>query len=398
LEDFTSAVAISCLVAEECVAPNVGDLTWERNIASSSGYITEVDDGVFKDRLDGDDEMITWKYTDMEAWGVYIDKSPLGLGSNLKILVYINGVNVHTLDLQAVNVEFFGVVSPDPFQKVAFKSAERPAAFETYTLDDMQIFPWCSPILGGLKGDPHIKTWSGEYYDYMGECDLVMLRDETLDLELDARTTVRYDYSFVESAALRIGEDTLEVTSHGIHSLNDIDGVFFADGNEGATIGGYPIYYTRANEKTHNFDVVLGSHENITFTVYKDIVSVTAGGSHARSFFEGSKGLMGSMDGTLLGRDGVTEFDMSDADAFGQEWQVRDTEPMIFRTAREPQYPSKCVLPSTTAKESRRLGERSVTRTAAEMACARFDGAVFEACVYDVLAFEDLGYAESGVY
>lgn len=55
-------------------APNVAGLTWKRD-ASSSGFTTIIEDGVFKDRLDGD-EMTTWNYPDMEAWGVMIDKDP----------------------------------------------------------------------------------------------------------------------------------------------------------------------------------------------------------------------------------------------------------------------------------------------------------------------------------
>lgn len=66
-----------------------------------------------------------------------------------------NIVKVLCIDVPS---QFFGLVSPIPFSDVTFQSAEAPGNFETYNLDDMKIFPWCSPILGGLKGDPHIKA------------------------------------------------------------------------------------------------------------------------------------------------------------------------------------------------------------------------------------------------
>jgi hypothetical protein len=69
-------------------------------------------------------------------------------------------------------------------------------------------------------------------------------------------------------------------------------------------------------------------------------------------------------------------------------------EPMLFRTARHPQYPQKCVMPDPAAVGQRRLGE-TVARRAAEAACARFAGAgaIFENCVYDVMAVGDVDIA-----
>ena len=161
-------------------------------------------------------------------------------------------------------------------------------------------------------------------------------------------------------------------------------------------IGGYQLYHTQVDSKKHTFDIVLGSKENITVTTFKDLVSVSlAGGAVGKKYFRNTKGLMGSSDGTMLARDGHTIID--DANAFGQEWQVLPEEPMLFATAREPQSPQKCVMPSASAASQRRLGE-TTAKKAAEAACAHLSGRSFDNCVFDVMAFNDLEVASAGTH
>lgn len=213
----------------------------------------------------------------------------------------------------------------------------------------------------------------------MGACDLVLLQSLPLDLALHVRATLRYGYSYIEEAALRIGQDILEVGSYGEHALNRVD--FAVDGSGGYELGGYPIYYTQEDKKKYSFDVALSPTANITISVFKDIVNIHMSGTGARGVFVESAGLMGSLDGTLLARDGVTDMG-DDYNAFGQEWQVNDDEPMLFRRVRAPQYPAKCVLPEKTA-EKRRLGE-GISEDAAKLACSKHVAADdFDNCVND---------------
>jgi hypothetical protein len=92
----------------------------------------------------------------------------------------------------------------------------------------------------------------------------------------------------------------------------------------------------------------------------------------------------------MIARDGTTVLD--DHNAFSQEeWQVLDTEPSLFQTARLPQYPLECTMP-TPVKASqlrRRLLESSVDELAAEKACTHW-GESKEDCVFDVLTTSDL--------
>ena len=80
------------------------------------------------------------------------------------------------------------------------------------------------------------------------------------------------------------------------------------------------------------------------------------------------------------------------------EWQVRDTEEMIFQTARAPQYPSQCELPDLTKKVARRLGEKYVSEGAAEKACLAAGAENLAGCIHDVMAIGDLELAAEGAF
>ena len=107
-------------------------------------------------------------------------------------------------------------------------------------------------------------------------------------LDIDVRTTTRLDYSYIESAVVRIGNDTLEVGSHGNYFLN---GVFAANRPDG-TISGFPISYSCPSDYIHIFEIQLGDGENIVIKVFKDMVGVKLNQIDAGRF-HGSVGLLG---------------------------------------------------------------------------------------------------------
>ena len=115
--------------------------------------------------------------------------------------------------------------------------------------------------------------------------------------------------------------------------------------------------------------------------------------------FHGSQGMLGAYDsqGLMLARDGATI--LEDGNAFAAEWQIRDIDPVVFQTSREPQFPKACQLPSITQEESRRrLAESSVTMEAAEEACASWPNQSIGGCIHDVLATGDLEFAAAGAF
>jgi hypothetical protein len=113
-----------------------------------------------------------------------------------------------------------------------------------------------------------------------------------------------------------------------------------------------------------------------------------------------SVGLMGDFRmGRLVARDGKAIMD--DANAFGQEWQVLDSEPSLFQTVRLPQHPQQvCTLPTPkqASQLRRRLSESSsIDEVAAERACDHW-GEGKDNCVFDVLTTGDLEMAVVGTY
>jgi len=108
--------------------------------------------------------------------------------------------------------------------------------------------------------------------------------------------------------------------------------------------------------------------------------------------FKGSLGLLGDWKtGKRLARDGETELSGADATAFALEWQVHDTEPMLFQEARFPQFPTTCTPPE---KMPERLGMASMKKEAEE-ACAHWM-VDKEDCIFDVIATRDVLVAEEG--
>lgn len=246
---------------------------------------------------------------------------------------------------------------------------------------------------GNGFGDPHFRTWNGSRFDFHGACDLVMLRASNLggipdnDLSLHVRTTKRYSYSFIETAALQIGEDTLEVAGWGTYFLN---GVSAAD--MPALVGGYLVSYTQSSEKDHSFVIQLDGDHDVKLSTFKDWVNVEVSG---KRLFKESLGLMGNFSGTRVARDGETILD--DPIAFGQEWQVLQTEQKLFQVTRDPQHPQSCDMPEeTVVDDSRRLGS-SLARSAAEEACAHREEDK-EECIFDVMATGDIEMAQAGAF
>jgi hypothetical protein len=249
----------------------------------------------------------------------------------------------------------------------------------------------------GANGDPHFKTWRGQHFDYHGECDLVLLHSSEfgsgLGLDVHIRTKLRRDMAYISGATVRIGKDILEVDSQGVYYFNRKVGAAMPD-----EFSGFTFSHTQPTDKQHLFEVDLGGGEKINVKTYKDFVSILIEEGQHQNFGD-SVGLMGDFEqGRMIARDGTTVFD--DANDFGQEWQVRDTEPTLFHTDRLPQHPMECTMPTPmqASQLRRRLAETSsADELAAEKACDHW-GEGKDDCVFDVLATGDLEMALAGAY
>jgi hypothetical protein len=252
---------------------------------------------------------------------------------------------------------------------------------------------------GGVSGDPHFRTWSGESYDFHGVCDLVLLKNtqfgEGLGMDIHVRTMVMFKmYSYVDSASVRIGNDTLEVKG-GEKDIIWMNGeqVVDIDDNEDAIVlsSKFPVSIKKLSERSTEVRINLGGNEEIVIKTWGKMVRVSV--SHASSEnFGTSVGMMGEYStGAKLGRDGITKIE--DSNIFGQEWQVLPTEAKLFHEIGDTvQSPESCKIPSSHEMR-RRLLEASVTLEEAKMACDHVPRAEFDLCTFDIMATNDVDSA-----
>ncbi|CAB9515166.1 Cohesin domain [Seminavis robusta] len=246
---------------------------------------------------------------------------------------------------------------------------------------------------GGMFGDPHILTWSGSTFDFHGACDLVLATNPRLDMDIHVRTRIHTWWSFIYTAAVRIGTDTLEVQGGKDKNLYWINGKAGGPIEHGTTlsqtISGCPIHFRWTSGGQRQFRLDLHDGDAVFFKTYGDFVRVNV---HVESDgkFQGSLGLMGSYpDGQKLARDNSTVIE--DVNQFGQEWQTQFHEPQLFHQhERRRRRGRRCQMPRTNnagfLHRKRRLLEGQLSREEAEAACAHVQEAYLESCVHDVLA------------
>jgi len=258
----------------------------------------------------------------------------------------------------------------------------------------------------GTKGDPHFKTHAGEMYDFHGGCDLVLLDNpqfkDGLGMRIHIRTKIETWWSYVKTAVIQIGDETLEV-SGGEHNqqwmvLNGkVNEPLEEQAWNQAQLGGQLLRF-KQNGIFREAHIHMGNGEKLYIKSYYDFVKVELK-AEGSQFFTGSLGLLGRFpDGKRVGRDGQTLIE--DANAFGQEWQVTASEPKLFSTYNDPWVvlaEQKCAMPVETA-EKRKLRQRRLAEgmpmEAAEKACSHLESAQEQkACIFDVLATQDVNMA-----
>ena len=238
-----------------------------------------------------------------------------------------------------------------------------------------------------------MKTWDSTWFDFMGVCDLVLVDaprfDNGLGLTVQIRTKARYEYSYIETAAVKIGNEILEVSSYGAYILNGVDNAEMP-----STLSGYSIVHAHDSELVNNFRIELRQGQSLVVQSFKGMVSVKFAEAQESDIGD-SKGLMGSFpEGNKLARGCQI---MVDDSKFGQEWQVNDADPKLFSATSGPQFPEACVFPSPTMDSRRRLRGVNISEEAAEAACAH-KTVGREQCIYDVMATGDLDMAQAGAF
>ena len=211
--------------------------------------------------------------------------------------------------------------------------------------------------------------------------------DRTLDLHI--RTKIVSYYSSIESAALRVGDLLVEIDAYKFY----MSGTEFDDDALPFTTDEFIISAPVVGKlNRRSYDIVLNDKSVITVIKTKSFLSISVSGQ--ASDFDESYGLLGDFHtGAAQGRDGRSMD--QDWNAFGMEWQVRQDEPQLFRTLREPQLPyAKCHMPTAVQTKRRLRGEEHNPEFLAQAQEACTDaGDEFDACMSDVLGTGDLSFA-----
>lgn len=241
------------------------------------------------------------------------------------------------------------------------------------------------------SGDPHFKTWTGEKYDYHGECDLVLIDHPGfgagLGLKVYIRTTrVKY-FSYIEQIVVQINGKVLEFNNDVNNFMIGYQKVEAPKKYHETKFAGFVVrrdpkaLSIRLDDSGAKIDLIQRANG------FPAVVLDAAG----TDIFEGSLGLLGDYTtGKKLARDGETEIE--DPTEFALEWQVRDTEPTLFSSARFPQYPTQCTPPKKIL--GTRLG-LSHMQEEAEKVCAAWKTDK-EDCIFDVIATRDVLAASEG--
>lgn len=302
----------------------------------------------------------------------------------------------YTITLSINGVEEINIPNADLDSDARF-------CFYTFSQDDPRFYDVAIEPLGkhGCDGDPHFKTWTNEHFEYHGQCDLVLAKDEDfaegLGLDVQIRTKLVRYWSYIKSAAIRIGNDILEI--EGSAKEFDSETHYWLNYEYQAELtefGGFPVtIFAQKGTRVHKnrIEIDLTSKypgHKIVLSTFKEFVKVQFINSSEKAYGN-TVGMMGDFKtGKTLARDGFSEINHF-AD-YGHEWQVLPTDAKLFRVASKPQFPEPCIDPEDPRGErKRRLGESTVSIEDAEAACAGLkDELDRKDCVYDILATQDM--------
>ena len=286
---------------------------------------------------------------------------------------------------------------------VGVRSVGSPVGVDDFKLS-MSFTETCVPPFtisknGGGGGDPHFQRWDHSHESFHGECDLVMVHSEQFHagtgLDLHVRTKIEDYFSYIETAALRVGDTVLQFHKDYFY----LDGTKYTHADLPVTFGG-AFKYTieeaelamNKNSKFHfNYKVDLHQESSIIFKFYKKYLTI--GVSGADKDFMDSQGLLGEYStGNMVSRDGQV---MENFVEYGFEWQVNPEDPKLFLETRSPQLPfEQCRMPTASRPARRKLrGTDEALFAAARNACAHVSGSDFDLCTDDVLTTGDLGLA-----
>lgn len=213
--------------------------------------------------------------------------------------------------------------------------------------------------------------------------------NKDMDLQIHLRTKMVRYWSYIEKAAIRIGNDILEI--EGLSDFSLSYWINYEYKGELTELGG--LFPVSINSNMDRYTIDLGSvfpGQKIEIKTYKEFVSVKIIGATNESFGT-AIGITGDYKtGNTYARDQSTI--LHDFNELGNEWQVLPSDGKLFHAMARPQFPEKCWLPEDPRGErTRRLSESNITEEQAEVACSGLKGDFDrKGCIYDILATQDM--------
>jgi len=288
------------------------------------------------------------------------------------------------------------------------------------------------PAPPGAHDDPHFYTWQGALYDYHGVCDMIYTTCPNYDQGKGFHMHLRTEFveptkwSTISSLAVKIGDDVFEAQNNGMYYVNHEANV---DLSEGVDFAGHKLrsatrfdqgrlrlLYEIELEDDSLLEVLVKSPKNDGSRGDRSSLSFQIKGAHEHrnnggNAFSDCVGLSNTWEEPeegkyLVGRSGeLYEFDR--AHEFAPEWQVDQdkNDPMLFAKDVGLQLPQQeCIKSPILVADHRHLNhlkqaDGGALGRQAEEACSHLSGgALYDACVFDVLITGDTSFAEEPWY
>ena len=219
-------------------------------------------------------------------------------------------------------------------------------------------------------------------------------------LSLTTTTTLGW-WSYIETAAVMIGNDILEIKGGVDDRQYWVNGQlghrFITSRNLFFTIGGFGGRFRAKNDHIIQYKIFLPNDQVLLIRSIKDMLRVELDNTNADDFGN-CLGLMGTYGaGQLMARNGTTVFESNNTDAFSKEWQVMPSDPQLFHSVDGPQYPEQCRMPKPLQNKQQRRLASSISQEDAELACNHVlikGHPEFNSCVLDVVTTGDVQVAD----
>ena len=185
--------------------------------------------------------------------------------------------------------------------------------------------------------------------------------------------------------------------------ISSDNGSLILNGHEVSKVQHQLLTVVKSNLKRNIILYVFTIHGDkkleIKVNTNSNMIYTTLSGNYPQN----TEGILGSPHQSgLISRNGK-RISSANVNAFAETWQVRGSDPHLFSTNREPQYPSKClydVRKMASSHRSRHLRQlQHVTKDDANVACSIHQpGPLKNFCVEDVIMTGDLDSAKDDFY